>query len=311
MSRNWIRHFKLTVEGSHKEIDLSSLRTTFEILQFAAETPNSAVVRITNPSRQTANLFTASRSEFEKITIEAGYRDNHGIIFKGNIVQARYGRENPTDTFLELLASDGDRSYNYATVSKTLAAGSTPRDHYDVALSAMGEHGVKQGFTGIDLSKPVYPRPVVLFGMARDVLRNIAHSKDATWSIQNGEVEFLGKEKTKPAGAIKINSETGMVGMPVQEITGINAKVLIDPRIKIGSTVHIDEASVQKARLQLDPGGTTITDSNILLPDVATDGLYSVLRVDAFGDTRGDVWYQQLGCYALSGGWLPDRLTFS
>lgn len=311
MSRNWIRHFKLTAGGAGKEIDLSTLRCTFEIQQFTTETPNSAVVRVTNPSRETANLFTRKDSEFKRLSLDAGYRDNHGIVFKGNIVQARYGRETPTETFLELLASDGDRSYNYATVSTTLAAGSTPKDHYEVAAKAMREHGVTPGFTGVDLSSPRYPRPVVLFGMARDVLRGLAHSKGATWSIQNEEIEMVEPGKAKPGGAIKLNSETGMIGMPTQDITGVNVRCLINPRIKVHSMIHVDEASIQKARLQLDAGGTTLTDHNINLPNVSADGLYIVLRIDVFGDTRGDVWHQHLGCYSASGGYLPDRLSFT
>lgn len=309
MSRNWIRHFKLTAEGGAKEIDLSSLACVFDIFQFTAETPNNASVRIINPSAETARQFTSAGAEFKKITIEAGYQDNKGVLFKGNIVQARYGRLSPTDKYLDIFAADGDQAYNFATVSKTLAAGSTPKDHYDVAIKAMGEHGAKAGFNGLDLSSPRYPRPVVLFGMARDVLRNIAHAKDANWSIQNGEIEMVKPAQTKPGGAIKLNSETGLVGMPTQEISGIQVRCLINPQIRVHSLIHIDEASIQKARLAIDAGGNTQNPQNARLPDIATDGLYKVLRIDVHGESHNDSWHMMLGCVAASGsGYLPDAL---
>lgn len=309
MSRNWIRHFKVTAEGSGKEIDFSSLSCVFDVLQYTTETPNNASVRIINPSAKTAKLFTSTGSEFKKITIEAGYQDNKGIIFKGNIVQARYGRMSPTEKYLDLFAADGDQPYNFATVSKTLAAGSTPKDHYDVAMKAMGEHGAAAGYVGIDLSTPKYPRPVVLFGMAREVLRNIAHSKNANWSIQNGEVEMVGLTQPKPGGAIKLNSDTGMIGMPTQEISGIIVKCLINPQIRMHSLIHIDEASIQKAQLMIDAGGGTENPRNATLPDIATDGLYKVLKIDVHGESRNEPWYQTLGCVSASGsGWLPDAL---
>ncbi len=308
MGTNWIRHFKLTCEGSRGAIDLSEMRCRFSVKQWSTETTNNADVRVTNLAPKTIKPFLDR--EYTKVTIEAGYQDCYGVVYKGEIVQARSGRESPTDTYLDIFASDGATSHNYAVVNKSFAAGSTPKDHYDEALKAMKQFGAQPGFVGVDLSKPKYPRPVILYGMAREVLRNIAHSKDALWSTQNGEVQMVGVKQTLPGGAIKLNSMTGLIGMPTQEITGIMARVLINPSIKVNSKVHIDQASIQRAAWIRDVGGGVENPQNAILPSVAADGFYKVLKIDIIGDTRGTPWYMDLACVAASGeGWLPAKVA--
>jgi hypothetical protein len=305
---NWIRYFKLTVEGGGKSLDLSNMRVRFQIKQWTSETPNLADIRVTNLSPETMKPFI--QQEYKIVTIEAGYKDTHGILFKGDIVQARIGRENPTDKYLDIFARDGEHWHNFAVVNKTFAAGSTPKDHYDEAMKAFKGLGAKAGFLDpeIDLSKPKYPRAVTLYGMARNVMRNIAHSKEATWSTQNGEVQLVGLKNGLPDGAIELNSTTGLIGLPTQEIGGIMARVLINPNIKVHSLIHINQSSIQAAQLYRSVDGGVDNPQNALLPEVAADGIYKVLQINVDGDTRGNPWYQDLACIAKDSSILPSNL---
>lgn len=299
MSTNWIRYLKLTAEGGGGSLDFGELRCTFHIQQQPLSSPNLAEIRVYNVSKAVGRRFVQPGSEFKIVTLDAGYQDNHGVICKGNIVAARYGRVTPTETALDLFVNDGDQAHNFATVSKTFAAGSTPKDHFDESVKAMGGHGVKLGHLGIDLSKPKYPKPIVLFGMARDVLHDIAGPREAMWSIQNHELQMVDKDKPIPGGAVKLNSDSGMIGMATQEIDWITVKCLINPQIKVNGTVHIDEASIQRARPISDLPNGWDSPQNSLMPDIAADGLYKVLKIDFQGDTRGTVWYQTLACRPL------------
>ena len=177
-------------------IDLSQLRCRFEIKQHSALGPDKAIIRITNENPQTARMFTQNNAEFSTITISCGYQDegSSGMLFSGGIVQAFYGRDNPTDTLTTIQATAGHQAHNYAVVSKTLAAGSTPMDHLNVAVQAMKQYGLQLGFIGpsVDLSTPKYPRAVTLYGMARDILFNIARLKGALISYQLGKIQILG-----------------------------------------------------------------------------------------------------------------------
>ena len=46
---------------------------------------------------------------------------------------------------------------------------------------------------------------------------------------------------------------------------------------------------------QLTPKKLVVMVSNPLAP-LAADGLYTVLKIDLYGDTRGNPWYMDLGC---------------
>lgn len=120
MAQQWLRYCKLTVAGGGDSVDLSQLRIRFQVTQHNLQSPNAADITITNLSDQTVKRI---KGEGTEVTLEAGYEENPGLIFKGQIIQKRSGRENPVDTYLNIIAQGGDQAYNHAVVSKTLAAG--------------------------------------------------------------------------------------------------------------------------------------------------------------------------------------------
>ncbi len=287
-------------------IDVSDLRCRFEIKQHSALGPDKAVIKITNQNPQTAQLFTTNNAEFTTISISCGYRDGGtpGELFRGNIVQSFYGRDNPTDTLTTIVATAGHQAHNYAPVSKTLAAGSTPMDHLNVAVQAMQPYGIELGFIGpsVDLSTPKYPRAVTLYGMARDILFNIARLKKAQISYKLNQIQILGQTDSLPGGPVVLNSTTGMVGMPTQEIGGIMVRSLINPAIKVSGLIQINQADIQRQLLPTTKQGTvnpTFT-SSLDFAQIATDGVYKVFQIDVEGDTRGMPWYMDIA--ALKNG---------
>ena len=306
MSKNWIRHISIVAEGAAGSLELSNMRCRVTTKQNTVSSPNLADIRITNLSPATAQPFM-KKGEYSKITITAGYEDNYGVIFKGDIVQAVIGRENVTDTYLDLFARDGELWHNYAVVNKTFAAGSTPKDHYDEAIKSMVKFGAKAGYLGVDLSTPVYPRAVTLYGMARDVLRTICLSKNASWTTQNGDVHMVPIDKPLPGGAIDLNSMTGLVGMPSQTIGGIIFKCLVNPNIKVHGLVHVNQSSINQAALQRGIDGG-IEYAAGTMPTIAADGIYKVHVIDVELDTRGNPWYQTLTCLANNSNIVPENL---
>jgi hypothetical protein len=220
---NYLRFCQVTANGG--AADFSNFRCRFEISQWTMQSPNILKLIISNITPQRAQQF--AKMEYTKIQIDAGYEDNHAVIFSGDIKQALIGRESPVETTTTVYAADTDEAHNYATVNTTLPPGSTPQQHFNTALQAMQPFGASQGFIGPDLSTPTYPRAVTLFGMARDVLSNIAKSKQATISYQNGQITMVGNNQSAPGGAIVLNTTTGLVGIPTQTIGGVYARCLI------------------------------------------------------------------------------------
>jgi hypothetical protein len=310
MSRQWMRFCSIIAGGSGgKTIDLSELRCRFTIRQFTSHSANEAYIRITNVKKETAKLFTSPDSEYKDITLDLGYVEGHGVVFKGKIKQAIYGRENPTETFLELICSDGEKALRHAVVNKTFKAGSTAKDHYDEILKKFDELGVKAGkIIGIDLTQLKYPRATTLFGMGSDIVRTIAKSVSSNFSILNEEAHLIRRDKTFEDGPIEVNSNTGMIGSASQTIQGIQVRILINNNVTIHKLIHLNEDEILKARFALDAAGDNVQSQNSQV-SLADDGIYEVLQVETTGDTRGNPWYMDLECLVKGGGsYIPPTL---
>lgn len=209
----WLRACSLVVaDNSGKGIDLGELRVVFQTRKGDTQTPNSAEIRVYNLSEATASRM---KREFTRVVLQAGYQSNSGVIFDGNIRSARSGKENGTDTWLEIVAADGDRAYNFATVNTTLAAGSTPADRVNVCQQSFAAKGAGAGHVP-DLGGGGLPRGKVMYGMARKFMRDEAQTTDCSWSFQDGKMQMVKSAGYLPGDAVVLTHETGLVGTPEQ-----------------------------------------------------------------------------------------------
>lgn len=300
----WLRKVGLIVSSGSSGLDLSSFRIRFRVQQWdVTSAPNHTIIRVYNLSDDTAKSV---QKEFQRVTLQAGYEGgSFGVIFDGTLKMARRGRESPTDTYLDILAADADVGRNFSVVNKTLAAGATPKDQMNAVIAAMG---LPTGYVP-DLPAGALSRGKVLFGMARSRMTDIASSSGTTWSVQNGQVVVIPLTGYRPDQAVVLNSNTGMIDKPEQTEDGIHVKTLINPRVKIGTLVQINNASIQRAflggdnlffqgRLETLPG---------LLPKVTDDGFYRVYVAEHYGDTRGTDWYSDLTCLAIDASAAPAQ----
>lgn len=294
--RLWLRSCRLIVSQDDKGLDLSEMHIKFQTYNADVQSPNHAAIRVYNLSEETVKKI---RGEFSRVTLQAGYQNGtEGVIFDGNIKQFRIGKEQATTTYLDILAADGDEGYNFGVVNKTLAAGSTPAERVAVATSAMGaEPGYSMNFTG-----GVLPRGKVLFGMARDEMRKISNSHQATWSIQNGKVQVLPLQGYLPDEAVVLNSLTGLIGLPEQTEEGLRVRSLLNPRIQIGGLIKVDQKAVNQT-LQQNPNAAPIPFNQYagvqLLANISADGTYRVYVAEHSGDTRGNMWFTDMICLAV------------
>ncbi|MCT9071194.1 phage protein [Cupriavidus gilardii] len=289
-------------QDSGDAIDLSELRFRFDVRRGDLQTPNSARIRVYNVSKQTAQRI---EREFTRVVLQAGYPGNYGIIFDGTVKQVRRGRESQTDTYLDITAADGDSAYNFAVVNTTLAAGSTAADHVAAACTAMNPYGVSQGYLP-ELPKNPLPRGKVMFGMAREFMRWTARTCQTVWSIQDGKVVMVPETSYMPGEIPVITSETGMVGLPEQTQNGITIKMLLNPSVKIGRLIQIDNASVQRYEYSLNVGQQAQNERIEEQAKLQDDGYYYVMIAEHHGDTRGNEYYTDVICLAADVTVLPD-----
>jgi len=144
------------------------------------------------------------------------------------------------------------------------------------------------------------------------VMSNVADQCNANWQIVDGQAQMVSTDKYIHE-AIVLNSRTGLIGMPQQTMgAGVNVRCLINPNIRVGGLIELDQASVYRSALSSDEvqrsGGRIFeTENNGNLnvsgtlqqpASIATDGVYIVQSISYTGDTRGQAWYMDLMCSA-------------
>lgn len=292
-SEQFLRKCTLIVSGNDGQgLDLSEFRIKFSVKRSPTMTPNIADIRVYNLEQDTAIYI---RKEFTRVILQAGYEGNFGVIFQGNIKQVILGRESATDTFIDIIAGDGDLAYNFSVVNTTLQAGATQSDQIDAASKPMGSKGVTKGYIG-ELPPEQLPRGKVMWGSSKNYLRNIASTTNKEWSIQDEKITFVSNTSYLPGQAVVLTSKTGMIGTPQQTNEGINVKCLLNPLIKVAKRIQIDNASLALFKIDLN---NPTSAANIPAPTTA-DGVYYVLVAEHSGDTRGVDWYTSVICLNLS-----------
>lgn len=287
-TQQYLRACTLLVSNSQGQaLDLSQLRIKFSVKRSNAQTPNAADIRVYNLEAQTA---LAIQKEFTRVVLQAGYQGNYGVIFQGSIKQVIIGRESATDTFIEIIASDGDLAYNFAIVNSTIAAGATQQQQVNACAQAMSPLGVTAGGNTIVNSPSQLPRGKVMFGNARNYLRAAAQTTQGSWSIQNEKIVFVPKNSYLPGVAIVLNSQTGLIGTPQQTLQGVNCKALLNPNFQIATKIQLNNDSIQRLAINLAIPGTAAA----IPAPLTSDGIYFVLVAEHIGDNRGIEWYTNL-----------------
>lgn len=297
MSGQFIRAVGLITSKGGKGIDLSEMHIEFAVFAPDSDSPPTAVIRIWNLSDDTANQI---RNEFDHVSLQAGYLDpGPAMIFDGTIVQTKKGAENAIDSFLEIYASDLDELYNFTLVSKTHAAGSTAKDRVNSIAQAAQASGATLGHVPDSLGTGgTLPRGKVMFGMAREQMNDIAKSTNTSWFVENGKIHIVEDTGYLPGDIVVINSETGMIGVPQQTNAGIEVGCLLNPNIKVGTRIQLNNADIASTKVNQQGAFPTYGSIN-LVASKSADGVYRVLVKEHFGDNRGNEFRTQLTCLSV------------
>ncbi|SRR6266702_538226 len=272
----------------------AQLRVRFEVRASDVETPNTLVARVYNLSESTRNTII---KEYDTVTLTAGYvNGNRGNIFQGDIKRFGFGRERNVDSFLDIMAGDGDKVYNFGVINQTFPAGATDVQELSALAKAMNIPVAKTA-DGYLTTGGILPRGKTRWGMARSALSELSKKNDCRWSIQNGVLTLIPNKGYLPGDAIVINSATGMLGMPESTDNGIMVRCLLNPFIKIGQAVRINNRDINQTVVKSQFGFPTY--NSLYYPATVSKGfLYRVLVAEHFGDTRGSGsdWITELTC---------------
>src|SRR5260364_411921 len=91
-------------------LNMSELRVAFSVQGGVVLKTKHADILIFNVAPHTAQRI---QKEFRCVELQAGYADNAGLIFSGTAIQIRRARLGATDTYLHIVATDGDAAHNF------------------------------------------------------------------------------------------------------------------------------------------------------------------------------------------------------
>lgn len=294
MTQQYLRKCGLVVTEGSSGLVLDEMRIQFKVTQQDVNAPNTAEIRVFNLKDSTAQ---AIQNEYQQVALQAGYEGgNFGKIFSGTIKQVRRGRLNATDTFVDIYSADGDKAYNFAVVNKSLAAGSSLADRAKAVGEATQPMGTKMGDTS-GLTGGILPRGRVLFALGREEMDNIAESGNVSWSIQDGVITLIQDTGYLPGEAVVLNAKSGLIGVPEATNAGIQVRCLLNPLLRIGTRLQIDNRSITNTTIK-QQAYPRYTDINFNA-SLSADGFYRALVIDHEGDNRGNPWYSTITCLAV------------
>lgn len=285
--------------GNQQGLELGNLRIQFSVNAMDIDAPPTAQIRVFNLAKSTAERI---QKEFQSVTLQAGYENgNFGVIFQGTIVRIRKGRINNIDSFVDIMASNLDAIYNFGIVNKTLKAGASLNDQKDAIQKSVNASPVAQGEAGSLQQGLQYgnipnsfgtggtlPRGKVMFGLARDHLTTIADTAGCVWSVgPDGKVNFHELTGYLPGEAVVLNSQTGMIGVPVATTQGIEVNCLLNPLIKIGTKIKLNNADITTTANAFQGAGFPAYSDYQFFANTSTDGTYMVMVSEHEGDNRG------------------------
>lgn len=309
MSKQFLRDYALYITGPKykvyneentqlaREIK-APLRISFNISKTVTREPNQARIKIYNLSPNTEREIMQEGSQ---VVFKAGYLDNTGVIFKGQIYQPLRSKERATDYVLNLNCLDGDAYLNLGFVSGTILSNQSRRK---IASQVLRDSSITLDSSNVeelpetnfvDGSTPNNERAKVVFGNPGKYLTSISKMGNSTFYIDNNEARFFNPLSTIGKNeAHLITTETGMVGSPHQIPYGVSVRCLLNPLIRLGDFIKIDNKSVI-----LNEMG--IGDNNYYAHLLNADGIYRVIKIEYNGDSHSNNWYCDITAITQAG----------
>jgi hypothetical protein len=296
--RQWLRQVSLVVgDDTGNGLDLSQLQCKFEIVGATLTTLKHASIRIYNLAADTAKKI---QDEYTTIALKVGYDGGElSLIFTGLITYVRRGKENATDSFVDIVAADSDDVYQFATVNTPLSRDNNSlQAQLDAVMNILSLYGVTLSADSVSLPSTNLPRGKALYGSVGEVLTAICKAANCFWFLENRKLVILHEDGIRPGGAIVLSPQTGLISQPVQTVDGLNLRCLLNPLIAPGRLVQVNLQDITQQSYRqnvLQPERSNVPYQ----PGLSSQNLYKVYQYRHTGDTRGNEWYSEAVCEAI------------
>ena len=241
MANKFGRNYKFIVEGSNGQfIDIElPLSIDFTIERNYYSSANSSSVTVFNLSRKKRELIAKDYQAVgfqRRAELLVGYRGQLSRIGYGNLQRA-FSRRTRADYETTVDFFDGGWSKQRATSNFSVPRGTTIQNVVNRFVDDLVATGLKKGAIGTfsgSLSRGQSYSGNSLYQL--NVLTD-----DAAY-IDNGFINVVGdSEGVTPA--LRIDSNSGLLGSPIRESTYITFEMLMEPKLYIGQIVNLQSRS--------------------------------------------------------------------
>ncbi len=265
-----------------------SVRATFKIQKYGWVTPNFSEVSVYNLD---FNTFNMAFMKGMRVIVEAGYVNGwYGVILDSPVFQPIWERENGIDYKLTFRCIDTDGLLDENWVNGVVGA----LTHQKNCVAEIGARAKKKFVPKISsaISEKKYIRGKTFCGDVKFYLRQIALDNGMTISAVDNKI-YLSKVQVDfdqvPVMEFSLK-EGGLIGTPVQTQDGITFTCLLNPKIQVFKEapmlVKLNLESLKNYKISWSQPFSRLDES----------GVYKVLGVTHYGDTRGNNWYSEVIC---------------
>jgi hypothetical protein len=303
----WLRKINLSVfntsGGKGEGLDLSQFRIDFRLTKQTNQSPNFLDAKVYNLSKESGEKVR----QFKKVQLSAGYQSNFGMIFDGTVVLYIVGKENSVDSYVNIIAGDGDQEINNSISNLTFAPGVLEEEQVRTAITKSGR---KVGEINMGEEKGQKTlRSSHYLGTTERFLRNHMNARDADLFMDDGKAYVISRAGYRKGEVVKLAPNTGLVGFPKVTPSGIEAQCLLNPKLRIAGQVEIDTTLLTGVAYQpgvenpFSSAGTQKFDATGKFgwqgASTSPTGKYKILLMTHHGDTRGNPWYTDIVCTAV------------
>lgn len=241
-------------------IDVSKHRYYFHVEKTLKPLPNTCTLKVYNlsPTQRAAIAELAPSGKTSAavtgvpVLIEAGYQTTDAAqIFLGDLRCASSERPpNSADWITTIETGDSEKAHQAARVNVTIG----PKASADTALRAIVKAlGVGDGNVTATVAKlrasgvtQMLTNGMTLSGSAAFHMTNFCKSADLEWSVQDGVLQILDRDKAMSSFAMRLSSDTGLLESPTVDHKGfMSCKALLNPMIRPGVLLTIESAQVK------------------------------------------------------------------
>lgn len=277
------RQYRLTI-GDYKTgngLLIEDLQVTFDISKSTnnKNRTNSATIEVYNLSEESLKVLD---TDYPAAVFEAGYLDTGGPkrLFAGQVTNVST-RKSGTDIVCQITMGSGYTELNHETLSDVVPPGNNVQDAIEKLRKAIGaDRGV---YNGTNLNNEIiYGYP--LSGTPKEMLDELAEKYQLDWQLDDGVLYVHDNDRAATEQfqlAYVISPFTGLIERPYRvsgdkrrskkdkvKKPGVQLKILLNPEIKAGDIIQIEEGSLK--------------------------GWYKVDSIRHTGSCRGDNWYTEI-----------------